>query len=369
MKSKNLFLMLLVLFLPIIGRAQGSESKPLIVSLPAGGFVSFKNQTAWTDIRRAFDLQKLPAELGSQAMVDQNQTIHRVLRDNDGKLIFGYDLWVSADPATKQFKIAVKPLDSETEVSLSVQDRATPAETISTFPKSSAPQTLADGAEFSLDLLINQSTGIKIIDVVKVTFDRSRLGVERPGVHPRDFSLEVVALEMKDYSLMVNDKLIAMGKSKTGSSGALLWIYIPNRGRFIVSLVPREGYPFQKSGTVAGNKIEFTVNGDRYQWLSGSAILREEGTWNLWVLQDAQYSPLFAVRPLPTEEKKPLGTLSSMLVDKLDKLKTSTDALKQKPGALTVTPAPKEIEKPAIKSRDVVMMGGADRIENLLPRN
>lgn len=365
MKSKIPFLVLLVLFLPIAGTAQDFGSKPLIVSLPEGGFVSFKNQTAWTDIRRAFDSQKLPGELGSQAMADQNQTIHRVLRDDDGKLIFGYDLWVSGDPAAKQFRIVVKPLDSEVEITLRAKNQPTPAETISTFPKSSAPQTLDDGAEFSLDLLINQSTGIKIIDVVKVTFDRSRLGVDRPGISPRDFSLEVVALEMKDYSLMVNDKLTATGKSKTGASGALLWIYIPNRGRFIFSLVPREGYLFQKSGTVAGNKIEFTVNGDHYQWLSGSAILREEGTWNLWVLHDPKYSPLLAVREPPTEEKKPLGTLSSILADKL---KASAAALKQKPGALTVVDS-KDIEKTLKKSRDVIMMGSADRIENLLPRN
>lgn len=370
MKSKILFLISLVLLLPIVGRAQGFEAKQLIVSLPEGGFVSFKNQTAWTDIRRAFELQKLPAELGSQALPDQNQTIHRVLRDNDGKVVFGYDLWISSDAATKQFKIAVRPLNSEIETNLRAQDTTSAAETISTFPKPSAPQTLEDGAEFSLDLLINQSAGVKIIDVVKVTFDRSRLGVDRPAAHPRDFTLDVVALEMKDYSLMVNDKLTAMGKSKIGCSGALLWVYIPNRGRFIFSLVPREGYSFQKSGTVAGNKIEFTIDGDHYEWLSSSAILREEGSWNLWVLHDKQYSPLLAVREPPAEEKNALEKLGARIKDKMI---SSAAALKQlkdakKPGAFRISVDPKEVEKTS-KARDVVMIGGADRIENLLPRN
>ncbi len=371
MKSKILLLISLVLFLPIVGQAQGFEAKQLVVSLPEGGFVSFKNQTAWTDIRRAFELQKLPAELGSQALQDQNQTIHRVLRDHDGKIIFGYDLWVSSDPAKKQFQIAVRPLNSEIETNLGTQAVTNAAETISTFPKPSAPQTLDDGAEFSLDLLINQNTGVKIIDVVKVTFDRSRLGVERPAVRPRDFSLDVVALEMKDYSLMVNDKLIALGKSKHGCSGALLWVYIPNRGRFIFSLVPREGYSFQKSGTVAGNKIEFTIDGDHYEWLSSSAVLREEGAWNLWVLRDTQYSPLLAVREPPAEEKNALEKLSASLKDKMSAsaaaLKQLKDA-KEKPGAFRISVDPKELEKTS-KSRDLVMIGGADKIENLLPRN
>src|SRR5262249_45732007 len=179
--------------------ARDFKPNPVIVSLPEGGYVSFKNATAWSDLRQAFDLRKLPAALGSQAQADGNKTIHRVLRDNGGKYVFGYDLWVSSDAAAKQFKIAIKPLDPEVENKLRTEEQATTADAISTFPKATEPQTLNDGAEFSLDLLINQSTGVKIIDVVKVTFDRSRLGTDGPLVRPRDFTLDAVALEMKDY--------------------------------------------------------------------------------------------------------------------------------------------------------------------------
>lgn len=365
MKSKIIFLISLALFLPIVGRAQGFEAKQLIVSLRGGGFVSFKNQTAWIDFRRALGLNKLPAELGSQALTDQSQTIHRIFRDDDGRYIFGYDLWVSGDTASKQFKIEARPLNAEVENNLRALGAAG-AEPISTFPKSSAPQTLADGAEFSLDLLINKDIGVKIIDVVKVTFDRSRLGVERPAVNARDFSLDVVALDMKDYSLMLNASLIAMGKSKTGCSGALLWIYIPNRGRFIFSLAPREGYPFEKSGTIAGNKIEFDVNGEHYEWLSSSAIVREEGVWNLWVLHDTQYSPLLAVRQPPPTEKSVLEKWSGAIGSPLQ---PNSTALNPNPRTFQVAADDKKVEKSSVKTRDVVMMGSADRIENLLPRN
>lgn len=366
MRSRYLFLALLLLGLPLMTRGQDFTTKQLIVALPEGGFVSFKNQTAWTDLRQAFDLRKLPAQLGSQAVADHNQTIHRVLRDNEGRFVFGYDLWVTGDPTTKQFKISVRPLDAQMQNALLRKDQTIPSETVSTFPKSTDPQTLDDGAEFSLDLLINKKTGVKIIDVVKVTFDRLRLGGESPGVRPRDFTLDAVALEMKDYSLLVNDNLIATSKSKNGCAGALLWIYIPNRGRFIFSLFPREGYSFQQTGTVAGNKIEFILDGDRYQWLSSGPILREEGVWNLWVLHDVQYSPLLAMRQPPATEKSALEKLDE-LIDST--LKTSSTALKVKPGALHMGVDPKKVEKPLIKTRDVVMMGGADRIENLLPRN
>ncbi len=371
MRSRSLFLAVLVLGLPLMGLplvvlGQDFTAKQLIVSLPEGGFVSFKNQTAWTDLRQAFDLRKLPAALGAQAVADQNQTIHRVLRDNDGKFVFGYDLWITANPNTKQFTISVKPLDVELQHTLRIKDQTVPNENISTFPKSTEPQILDDGAEFSLDLLINKNTGVKIIDVVKVTFDRLRLENDGPRIRPRDFTLDAVALEMKDYSLLVNDNLIATGKSKTGCAGTLLWIYIPNRGRFIFSLFPREGYSFQRTGTVDGNKIEFTLDGDRYRWLSSSPILREEGAWNLWVLHDRQYSPLLAVRAPPVTEKSALEKLDQLINSTLQK---SSTAMKTKPGALQMGVDPKKAEKPVVKSREVVMMGGADRIENLLPRN
>jgi len=372
MRSRALFFAFLVLGLggcmtcwPLITRGQ-EATKQLIVALPEGGFVSFRNQTAWTDFRQAFDLRKLPAALGSQAVADRNQTIHRVLRDNDGRFVFGYDLWINGDPTTKQFKIAVKPLDRELQNTLRANNQTLPVEIISTFPKPTEPQILDDGAEFSLDLLINKNSGVKIIDVVKVTFNRLRLENDAPGIRPRDFTLDAVALEMKEYSLLVNDNLIATGKSKIGCTGTVLWIYIPNRGRFIFSLFPRAGYSFQKTGTVAGNKIEFTLDGDRYQWLSSSAILKEEGAWNLWVLHDAQYSPLFAVRQPPPTEKSALEKLDEVMNSTLKK---SSTAMKTKPSAFRVGPDPTKLEKKSVRQREMVMMGGADRIENLLPRN
>jgi len=365
MKSKLLFLALF-LCLPPLAQSQEFGAKQLIVSLPEGGFVSFTNQTAWTDIRQSFDVRRLPAPLGSQALADRNRTIHRVLRDNDGKFVFGYDLWIAGDPNTKQFTISVKPLDPEMEATLRAKDRMIAGDSAATFPKSTVPQTVNDGAEFSLDLLINKSTGVKIIDVVKVTFDRSRLGSDGPALRGRDFTLDAVALEMKDYSLLLNDNLIATGKSKTGCAGTLLWIYIPNRGRFIFSLFPREGYLFQKTGTVTGNKIEFTLDGDHYQWLSSSPILREEGTWNLWVLHDVKYSPLFSVRQPPATEKTALEKLDALINGTI---KRTATAKSQKPSALLVSPEPRKTEKSSNTRRDVVMMGGADRIENLLPRD
>jgi hypothetical protein len=74
---------------------------------------------------------------------------------------------------------------------------------------------------------------------------------------------------------------------------------VPERGRFIFSLVPREGYDFAKVAVLDENRIEFTLNGERYEWLSSESILPNGGTWNLWVLHDTDYTPLFGTPGSP----------------------------------------------------------------------
>ena len=232
MKSKSVALIIVTLFMIVAGARRANAQDPLLVTLPEGGFVSFVNRSEWIDLRQAIRVRQLPAPLGAQALSDTNQTIHRILRDRDGRFMFGYDLWISGDRTNKQFKIAVRPLDSRLAASLRPTD-APGAESASTFPTSTESQILTDGSEFSVDLLINKAAGVKFIDVVKVSFDRSSLGDEIPARRARDFSADAVAMEMKDFSLLINDELVGTGKSKTGSSGALLWIYIPEHGRFI----------------------------------------------------------------------------------------------------------------------------------------
>src|SRR6266478_8014689 len=263
MTAKGLTLAVCVLFGGGMASGQETAKRQLIVPLNEGGFVAFKSETSWTDAKKAStELQRASAVLGSQAVMDAKHIIHRILEDNAEGFIFGYDLLVAANPTLKQFKIEVRPLDRQFESKLRAEktNGAEPARTdvAATFPKPAAPQMLDDGDAFSLDLLVNQNTGVKIVDVVRVTFDRSNL--RDPGLRmtPRDFTLDAVELAMKDYRLLIDGSAIAAGKSANGFAGALLWFYVQDRGRFIFSLVPRAGYEFQKVGIIDDNRIEFT---------------------------------------------------------------------------------------------------------------
>jgi hypothetical protein len=261
--------------------------------------------------------------------------------------------------------MAVAPLDSQMESKLLASGSNVLPARIATLPQSAEPQILDDGDSFALDLLINQKTGVKIVDLVKVAFDSSNLWDDNPKNLPRDFTLDAVPLRIIDFRLLVDGNLVAAGKSGTDFAGALVWCYVEGQGRFIFSLVPREGYQFQKVGIIENNRIEFTVRGRHYEWLSGAPILPSGGSWNLWMLHDPTYLP-FGTQQVIKEEKGKLDKLDDSIKDlekKVAKMREPASNTFHKKTEARQTDDPLPVPK-----RFRVMVGAADRIENLWPK-
>src|SRR5215204_3766697 len=295
MKSRLGILLLALHCLALTAAAQNPAKRQLVLPLLNGGFIAFRSETPGS--KSVTDTQPLAALLYAQTFAGENRIIHRVITDAQQNVVFGYDLLVSADPLTKKFSLVVLPADEAFRRSfLKDFTPPRPSNAFATFLKSTTPQTLDDGDAVSLELLVNHESGVKIVDVVRVTFDRSSLRESQLDSIPKDFTLDAVSLAVKNYSLMINGTLVGKSKSSIGFTGALLWFYVPDRGRFIFSLVPREGYDFAKIAVLDGNKIEFTANGEHYEWLSSASILPSGDTWNLWVLHDTEYTPLFGGR-------------------------------------------------------------------------
>ena len=359
MRNRIWPLVLCMHFIGIAAVAQNPAKQQLVLQVANGGFVAFRSETSSTGNVSATNTDSLAALLYSQAFAEENQIIHRVLTDAQQNVVFGYDLWVSADPVTKKFRVAVLPADEAFRRTFLKDFTPLPNRPFATFPESTTPQTLDDGDAVSLELLVNQESGVKIVDVVKVTFDRSTLREANPKSLPRDFTLDAVALAVKNYQLMIDGTVVSKSKSSIGCTGALLWFYVPERGRFIFSLVPREGYQFEKIGVLDGNKIEFTANGERYEWVSAASILPNGGAWNLWVLHDTGYTPLFGA-----ESSAPKATPKSPNV--FEKIE---EALNNRGATLTLgAPARVRGAKTTSTAPQRVMVGSADTIENLLPK-
>lgn len=356
--------------------AQEGASRQLVVPLASGGYVGFTIQTAPLGTQKiSSGLLEAPLAVTPQMLIDDNNVIHRVLVDSDGGYVFGYDLVVEPVNASKQFKVSVQPLTPAFEERLRARQpassrRAQQGMSISTLPRSTALQTIEDGDAFTLDLLINPQTGIKIVDLVKLSFDRARLW-QAPPVNsppPRDFTLANVEMAVRDYKLLINGEAVAGGKPTRGCTGALVWFYVQDRGRFIFSLMPHDGFNLQKiEGAIQENKISFDWKGDHYEWLSSSPIVGSGGNWNLWLLHDPDYNPdLFKPEQMAGSAKPGRSGIDA----RLNSLDATLQSMRNRrradfsPGSDAV----EEREPNQSSRRRRVIVGGADRIENLLPK-
>jgi hypothetical protein len=387
MRSKTflsiIYLLLLVFSLTALrASAQEKPSRQLVVPLPGAGFIAFKTETVADASQKiaspAFDAQAL---MTPQVLLDDNNVIHRVLVDKDGFFIFGYDLIIEPLIDSRQFKVSVRPLSPKFELQLRARQPNNSALArlelnVSTLPSSTTAQTIDDGDAFALDLLVNPNTGVKIIDVVKASYDRTRLW----EVPARDFTLDQVELAIRDYKLVIDGTQVGGGKATRGAAGTLLWFYVHGQGRFIFSLVPRGGYDFQKTATIEDNKISFALDGKQYEWISSTPIVRQGGRWHLWMLHDPGYLPDFlppeertaSVKadkpeqpPVPAQDASGLSEkekkrLMNQLNIGVNGLPTKTDAKANSRAAIEPVTPPKRI---------YVYVGAADRIENLMPKN
>ena len=369
MTCKGLMIVALLLVLTSPATAQ-QAGRNVIVPVGDGGFVAFKSETAWTSRPGITAFSKAGSqipqgEFRAQAIVDDKGVIHRILADAAGRYVFGYDLVIEAVPVSKTFTIAVAPLDSQTENKLLTDHTSPQPASIATLSQAAEPQILDDGDSFALDLLVNQKTGVKIVDLVKVSFDRSELWDENPRGLPRDFTLDAVPLRVNDYRLLVDGNLVAAGKPGTNFSGALIWCYVEGQGRFIFSLVPRAGYQFQKVGIIEDKRIEFTVKGKHFEWLSSEPILPTGGSWNLWMLHDPTYLP-FGSQEVNRKEKNPFEKLDDSIKAANEKAARIRDPL---PSTYRRQTEARKTDdgQPSLK-RFRVMVGAADRMENLWPK-
>lgn len=377
MRSRAFLPFIILLLLPAVCVAQSGSAQQLVVPLESAGFVAFKTESVAPSARNAsgaasIDLQ---AVIKPQVLVAENHVVHRVLVDASGALIFGYDLVIEPLVNSRQFKVSVRPLDPEFERQMRARSssgtrRSTIQLSTSTLPRSSEAQVIDDGDGFALELLVNPQTGVKIVDVVKASYDQTRLWESQRTPPGRDFTLDNVQMAVKDYKLFLNGRHVAGGRPSRGFTGSLIWFYVPDKGRFIFSLTPRPGYDFEKIGLIEDNKISFRIGEDVYEWVSSAPILGTTGNWNLWVLRDTRYIPSVFYVPGQEEEKKNALTLIfSPIQDLLITSLTSTKEKKVQPSMpeMSVPPARSRSEKiPLPRAR--VEVGAADRMENLWPR-
>ncbi len=290
-------------FAPFAVKAQTGFSETVVLDLPNGTAISFQPETSLLKTT-ANGFTFSFSNLRQQAVKGQEKLVHRFLYDETNNVLFGYDLILETDPKSDQIKILVQPMAAADAQTL--REQFFPASSnrrkvrLLTLPPSPNSQLLTSGDALTLDLLVSQQLNLKITDRLRFYVSNRDL----PKVPVRDFTLDNIELAVKNAKLVVNGEDFAETAPSRRYSGSLLWFELPDKGMFVFSLTPREGYDFRKIGTVNDRKIKFLLDGTEYEWNSSEKILPIDGAWSLWVLRVPNYSPQTMSLAPPREEKR-----------------------------------------------------------------
>jgi hypothetical protein len=94
-------------------------------------------------------------------------------------------------------------------------------------------------------------------------------------------------LKLEDYNLYLNGRHVI--ESGGSVSGKVVWFCLPDKGPFVLSTNPHDGYDFNKVGVIKGNTISFTHDSNYYEWVSTSQVVSDGAERDLWLLVDEKY--------------------------------------------------------------------------------
>ena len=237
----------------------------------------------------------------STMTTDGPGAIHRIMIDRARRVYFGYDVVVEPLPEANTYRVTFQQLVATPEFSKRFPETAT-GWTRLPAPVFPAAQTIRSGDVLALNLLTN-ATGQKIVDYVTVQeptwrFDGFRKIPDRdfafaPGP-PRDFRVDDAELRIGSPRLTVNGKLDKSTDTRYDTvAGAIVWLYVGNRGRYYLSLLPHPELGFRKAGEVRGSTLSFKIGNDTFTLSSAARIAPGQAPFNLYVLHDPAWRPTY----------------------------------------------------------------------------
>lgn len=255
-----------------------------------GGYSPGPGFSLYWETRLEPSSPQLAQSLGTK-MVAENGTFTHVLLDRGRRTYLGYAMVVAARNGA--YNVYVRP-----QVRLTPElARAAHIEDAEAWKENSRSITVHEkvvhtGEVIAFDLMVNPTTGQKIVDYIAIqepfvpSFNRpTPFEFSYVGGTPRDFRLEDVQLRIRTPLLTMNGQVVESSRGNMqDTSGTVLTMYVPNRGRYSISLLQQPG--FQKAGEVRGTSLTFRVGSDTFGVSSAVRIAPGDAPFNLYVSHD-----------------------------------------------------------------------------------
>jgi hypothetical protein len=217
------------------------------------------------------------APLPGGVVVYQGRVLHTI-DDSANKREFAYELLLEPgqDGNTVQLRI------ESVKASNPWRFAASPGRALIELPKYPVIPKVRVGDTVALDLLVNPATGQKIVDYLTVV--RRGEVTEEPA---HDFTVADADLTLDQPRVSVNGKLVyASANSGDSVAGTEVYIYLAGHGRFMLSLAPHQGHPYQKNGVASGKTFTFHDGATEYRVECRLPVAPGEGRYNLYVVHE-----------------------------------------------------------------------------------
>lgn len=248
--------------------------------------------------------------------VNQNfEIVHRYFYDDNAHTYFGYDVVIQPGPQAGDYRVtfydlSIGPLDFATGLT----DAPDPAQWRKLpLPSMPAPQVMQDGDVARITVSTDAASGQSTADLMRlqrpigmtaaamiVRQTMTSRGGGGPMASPdpptvsgeaREFSVDDAEMHMQRARVIVNGQNEDFGVAPRPVSGSLIWLFVPNHGRYVLSLSPRADLGFVKAGEVRGGIVTFTVGKDQVRLESPIAIAPGDAPYILYVLHDPEWTP------------------------------------------------------------------------------
>lgn len=247
----------------------------------------------WKGLRIEFETRlepgrTLPALTGS--VIDEGVSgpfAQRFIDDPVHRTTFGYELRLEPAPDATSATLRIEPLHDPQHVLKNGWSRfGLPTG----LPKYPVISNLHVGDTVAIDLLVNPSTGQRLVDYLTLKQRR------RPAP-THDFSLADIELFLDQPDVAVGGKTYP-STSPVGVAGSVIWLYIEGYGRYIFSLFPNEKLGLRKNGGIYSGSLEFRDRDTDFRVASKSAIAPGNGPYNLYVLSQPSWRPRGSSDPI-----------------------------------------------------------------------
>jgi hypothetical protein len=254
------------------------------VTLNSGVMLRYKSMLSWTG-GKANDPGHGLGEGGAGVTMDR---LHRLMTDRVKGTYFGYDLVVRTADSAASYLVSFQPL-TQVENLLTRMHGGTALIEMPP-PKFPEPQVVHDGDTIALDLMESPDGRSKVTDYIEVLSHEPEPPAAKTTAEPKDFTVDDGPVK---FDVVPRITVLKQGQAVHGGwgisvkPGATFWIQFPGQGRYILSLVPHEG--FVKAGAIRDNVILFEDAGVEYEVRFMSPIAGAGKAWNLYLLHDPTY--------------------------------------------------------------------------------